>query len=101
MARDVYVLREGKLVPKHLAQPLTERREAPNVIPDGMGQDLWHPATGRYADSKSEFRRMTKESGCVEMGNDIKAEPRKQVRLSRQERADAIRAAIEQLRAQG
>ena len=29
-----------------------------------------HPATGLLMDSKSEFRRVTREHGCVELGND-------------------------------
>ena len=30
----------------------------------------WHPADGKIYDSKSQFRKVTKEHGCVEMGND-------------------------------
>lgn len=39
------------------------------VIPDSMDA-LWHPVTGEYIDSKSKFRRITKNSGCEELGND-------------------------------
>jgi len=39
------------------------------VITDTM-EALWHPATGQMLDSKSEFRKMTKMSGCEEVGNE-------------------------------
>jgi hypothetical protein len=51
---------------------------APMVIGDGMDH-LQHPADGRHYDSKSRFRRVTKDHGCVEMGNDpARFRPRKQ-----------------------
>lgn len=40
------------------------------IIRDGMGA-LRHPATGQMFDSKSEFRRATKDAGCEELGNDV------------------------------
>lgn len=54
----------------------------PSIIRDHM-EALLHPATGQRFDSKSEFRRATKEAGCVEYGNDLPAmmaQPRKPVR---------------------
>lgn len=39
------------------------------VIQDSMDA-TWHPVTGEMIDSKSRFRRRTKESGCEELGND-------------------------------
>jgi hypothetical protein len=59
---------------------------------------LWHPATGKLADSKSEFRKMTREAGCYEVGNDIKATPREPPRPDRRERREAIERAIYELR---
>jgi hypothetical protein len=47
----------------------------PYVIADGM-PDTFHPATGRHHDSKSAFRRDTKASGCLELGNDAPRESR-------------------------
>ena len=43
---------------------------APYIIRDGMGA-LRHPATGEMFDSKSQFRRATKDAGCEELGNDV------------------------------
>lgn len=40
------------------------------IIRDGMDA-LRHPATGQMFDSKSEFRRATKDAGCEELGNDV------------------------------
>lgn len=39
------------------------------VQSDSM-QALAHPVTGKVHDSKSTFRRDTRNSGCVEVGND-------------------------------
>lgn len=48
--------------------------ECPYVIGDEMPLTL-HPATGRYYDSKSAFRRDTRAAGYVEVGNDWKGGP--------------------------
>ena len=40
----------------------------PMIISDQMDA-IKHPATGLYSDSKSTFRRMTKASGCIEVGD--------------------------------
>lgn len=71
MSREVYVLRNGKLVLKHLAAP-REGNSAPYVIPDGLGATLEHTAysDGRSTDSKSQYRAWTAQAGCVEKGND-------------------------------
>lgn len=37
---------------------------------------LWHPATGKYVDSKSRFREFTKAAGCVEVGNETQKDTR-------------------------
>lgn len=72
--RGTYVLRKNAkgeyiLVPKHLAAPL-KASGAPSIIRDDLGQGLKHMGNGRVTDSKSQFRRWTKESGCIEVGND-------------------------------
>jgi len=51
----------------------TPRREragnvAPYVISDVMEPTV-HMATGAIVDSKAKFRRMTREAGCIEVGN--------------------------------
>jgi len=68
--RETYVLRNGELVPKRLAAPL-KSAGSPAIIRDDLGQGLKHMANGRVTDSKSQFRRWTRESGCVELGNDV------------------------------
>lgn len=64
MSRQIYVYRDGKLVPKAEAAPLYA---APMVIRDQMDA-LLHPATGQMIDSKSKFRQTTKDAGCIEVG---------------------------------
>ena len=44
------------------------------IISDTMDA-LVHPVTGKRCDSKSQFRRMTKDAGCVELGNDMPDAP--------------------------
>lgn len=73
--------------------------ESPNIISDVM-EPTRHMATGRTHTSKSEFRKDTKRSGCVEVGNDVGCftEPRRPVVLSRRDRAESIKEAINYLR---
>lgn len=63
-----YVMRNGRLVRKERAEPLN----SPMVISDYLGEQLEHHgySDGRKTDSKSTFRRWTKEAGLVEKGND-------------------------------
>lgn len=54
--------------------PPSPRREqqantAPYVIRDEM-DPVFHPATGQILDSKSNFRKITRERGLTEVGND-------------------------------
>ena len=39
------------------------------VIDDTMGE-TWHPLNGQHYESKSEFRKVTKMLGGVEVGNE-------------------------------
>lgn len=77
MPRETYVWRNGELVLKELAGP---RGSGPMVISDDLGQQLEHHgySDGRKTDSKSTFRRWTKEAGLVEKGNDRNTAPRRQ-----------------------
>lgn len=70
MIREAWVYRDGKLIEKHLAGPLHAARAAPSVISDTMRDAAAHPCTGRMMDSKSAFRRVTREHGCVEVGTE-------------------------------
>ncbi len=87
-----YVYRNGQVIEKHLAEPLVQADAAPHVISD-IQPELRHMGTGKVTDSKSEFRKMTKASGCIEVGNDMPP-PRKPAKLDRRERAEDIRKAI-------
>lgn len=57
-----------------------ERDSAPHVISDDLGQALEHHgySDGRRTESKSTFRRWTREAGLVEKGNDREQTPRRQ-----------------------
>jgi hypothetical protein len=80
MARASYVMRGGRLVPKHLAPPLEHQARGPqselacpHYISDKIGDGvdgLWHPVTGEWMDSKSKFRAETEARGLTEMGNE-------------------------------
>jgi hypothetical protein len=68
------------------------------VISDAMA-DTRHMATGKYFNSKSEFRKETKASGCQEYGNDpALARPRKRIPLDRAQRREDIKRTIYNLR---
>lgn len=93
-----FVLRRGKLVEKHQAEPLMRGNTAPNVISDIMPATR-HMASGRYHTSKAAFRAETKAYGCVEVGNDSSLlKPRTPIPLSREKRRDDIRRTIYELR---
>ena len=64
-----YVYRDGKVISKSLAGSRYSPSAAPNVISDSM-EPLRHMGTGRVLDSKSQFRRDTAASGCIEVGTD-------------------------------
>lgn len=72
MTRGTFVYRNGKLVPKHLAGPRHSNAKMRQVISDSLPDQLEHHgyADGRRTDSKSVFRRWTKEAGLIEKGND-------------------------------
>ncbi len=97
--RGTFVLRDGELVPKHLAPPIMSRgpRSAlptPHVISDCQ-DPLKSMADGRIYESKSAMRRAYRERGYVELGSDAptKAEPvdRPQVRRDLEDGLRAIK----------
>ena len=90
-----WVYRNGKLVPKHLAEPRYSKRVG-GVISDTMDA-LIHPCTGKLMDSKSEFRKMTKAKGGVEVGNEKLIDRRSLPELDSQSRRRDISIAMEQL----
>lgn len=76
MPRETYVMRNGELVPKHLAGPRNPSGSGPQVISDAMPPML-HPCNGRMYDSKSAFRAETRARGCVEVGNEKQRDTRR------------------------
>lgn len=80
MGRETYIYRPNHpeanangFIPKWMLGEV--RTEAHFVHADGMNK-TWHPANGKHYESKSEFRRVTREHGCVEMGNDQQTQAR-------------------------
>jgi hypothetical protein len=90
-----WVYRNGKLVLKHLAEPRYSGRVR-GVISDTM-EALIHPCTGNLMDSKSEFRKITKAKGGVEVGNEKLVDRRSSPELDSQSRRRDISIAMEQL----
>ncbi len=70
---------------------------APYVISDIM-EPTRHMATGNYFTSKSEFRKETRRSGCVEVGNDSSIMPRPREIIPMPKAGADIKRAIEQLK---
>lgn len=73
-----------------------------NYISDGM-EPLRHMALDINSppiDSKSKFRKITKEKGCVEVGNDTEHmfKPRKRIPLDRRQRREDLRRAANQVK---
>lgn len=69
MSRTTYVIRDGELVERHLAGPLHEGANAPNVISDNMDPTFNH-ADGRRYDSKRAFEKAVRATGNEIIGND-------------------------------
>lgn len=54
----------------------------PMIISDDLKagvNGMFHPVNGKRVDSKSEFRRITKEAGCVEVGDERSTTKRQQL----------------------
>lgn len=90
-----WVMRNGRLVPKHLAAPRGSKRVG-GVISDTMTA-LVHPCDGKMYDSKSQFRKITKAKGGVEVGNEKLVDRRICPELDSQSRRRDISIAMEQL----
>jgi hypothetical protein len=90
-----WVYRNGRLVSKHLAAPRVSGRVR-GVISDTMDA-LIHPCTGKLMDSKSNFRRVTRAKGGVEVGNEKLVDRRVTVGLDTETRKRDIDHAMRQL----
>ena len=69
-----YVYRNGQLVDKATAPP-RDSKPVRGVISDTMPA-MRHPITQKLMDSKSQFRAVTRQHGCVEVGNDVQRDTR-------------------------
>lgn len=67
----VWVYRNGRMMEKHRAPP----RNVVHVISDAI-PDMVHPANGKRYDSKSTFRRVTRDHGYVEVGTEKQVDRR-------------------------
>lgn len=77
MTRGVWVIRNGNLIPKHLAPPLHRTfGTAPGIIMDSMGSTMNH-ADGRRYDSKRAYERAVRAAGCEIIGNETQTPPPK------------------------
>ncbi len=97
MIRDTYVMRNGQLVPKRKAQPLSEPEKRIHVISDTM-PPLKHMATGRVHDSKAAFRADTRAMGCDEIGTDPAALRTQRIEPDKHEIANDVKRALAELR---
>jgi hypothetical protein len=94
---------EFGMVEKHLV--IDEPRAAsklprPYIVSDNLGGGIKHLATGQVLDSKSAHRKLNKELGLVELGNEKKAHLSQPAptKLDKRERKNAIRKAIKELK---
>lgn len=82
MTRQSFIWDKARQIFRPRADVLAERAQAareqrspissPMVISDNIGgiQGLRHPSTGKFIDSKSQFRAETAARGLTEMGNE-------------------------------
>ena len=90
---------EGKWTPvEEIPESYNPNRSelaCPMIISDQMDA-LQHQATGLYTDSKSTFRKMTRDSGCIEVGDQAPTANvhQKTAADSKAARVDAIKSAI-------
>lgn len=83
--REIYVYRNGEVVPKGESEPY----RGVHVISDTIS-GLWHPSDGKIYDSKSRFRSVTKAHGGIEVGNEKQRFVPQMDRVSKADVAKAI-----------
>ena len=67
MSREVYVIRDGKLVLKHQAPPISHSAA---IIPD-FAESVKSMIDGKRYGSRSTYTRHIKDHGCEIVGNDF------------------------------
>jgi hypothetical protein len=83
----------------HLQYTIGNRPVRFSIISDNMDATR-HMANGKVYDSKSAFRKATKNAGCIEVGNEKSTvfKPKKEIKLDKRQRRDDIKKAIYQLK---
>lgn len=91
MSRGVWVIRNGELIPRHLAPPLhVKHSSGPMVISDGMS-DTWNPVDGKHYDGKSAYYKAVRDAGCEILGNEMpSASPRPSMASPEQDVVNAL-----------
>lgn len=80
MANKLFQYRPGMgVVP---LEEIAEKQSFHSVIGDEMSPTL-HPVTGEVIESKSKFRRRTKDVGCVEVGNDLLSQRKREAPVTK------------------
>lgn len=85
--RKRYLWRGGQWVDVAELCP-SQASAGPTIVRDQM-DELRHPATGQITDSKSHFRRMTREAGCIEVGTSEMPEQRREMPDARRDVGEA------------
>jgi hypothetical protein len=95
-----YVYRNGELVDKNTARPIVETSGKSFYYNSDQMDHTWHPASGKYFDSKSEFRKETKAYGCQEIGDEKGYGKVRNftVKLDKRQRIDDIKRSIYEIR---
>ena len=96
MSRGVWIVRNGELIPKHLAPPLHPRfGEGPMVIGDGL-PDVLNPVNGKIYDSKHAYERAVRDAGCHILGGEM---PSASKRKAMSDPGPAIKDALDRIEA--
>ncbi len=93
-------LGDGRQVYRRIPEEIKTRSHLPTpfVVSDVM--DLTEHLDGKFYDSKSRYRKVTKEHGCIEVGNDpARLRPKQKPKPDRQGIRDAIKVASQRVKA--
>ncbi len=82
---------------EHLNMTVGNRKVTIRFNSDTM-EPLQHMCSGKMISSKKKFRDETKAYGCIEVGNETKIKPRKQIVPDKRQRRDDIKKAIHELK---
>jgi hypothetical protein len=94
MPRETYVIRDGQLVPKHLAAPLHAAQRGPSIISDTL-DGLLNPIDGKRYDSRKAYDAVARRAGLECIGNeDLAKHVGRRPESSSREIADSIKRAM-------